>query len=77
MPNDIGRAGAKSASRTEWSCERANNEIYSFRIHVLGFRESATIAAEDAKRVGLIEGKAELVLFLEFNLDHVSAGYTL
>lgn len=75
MPNHIRRSGTKTACSTEGSGQRADDDIHSFGIHVLRFRQSTAIAAEDTKRIGLVKSKTELVLFLELNLDPLSAWY--
>lgn len=75
MSNHVCRPGTETACSTEGSGQGANDDIHGFGIHVLRFRQSTAIAAKNTKRIGLVEGKTELVFFLELNLDLLSVCY--
>lgn len=49
MSDHIRRSGTETACGTEGSGQRADDDVHSFGIHVLRFRQSTAIAAENTK----------------------------
>lgn len=68
MLYDIGGASAKTATSAKGTRKRTNDHINGGGVDILGFRDTATGAAEDTKGPGLVEDEAEFVAEAEFNL---------
>lgn len=73
MLYDVGGAGAETAAGAEGTGERTDDHVYGGGVDVLGFRDTAAGAAEDAEGPGLIEDEAEFVAEAEFNLGALLA----
>lgn len=68
MLDDVGGAGAETATGAEGAREGTNDHVDGGGVDVLGFGDAAASTAEDAEGPGLVEDEAELVAEAEFNL---------